>query len=83
MAARCATGSWVRGSRLSCAAPTLLVWGERDPLVPPALAAVLRREVRNSRLLLLGEAGHVPMFERPEEFNAALLAFLAGEAVGE
>ena len=73
----------VRDDLASVAAPTLLVWGERDPLVPPALAAVLRREIANSRLLLLGETGHVPMFERPEEFNAALLAFLAGEAVGE
>ncbi len=73
----------VREDLASIVAPTLLVWGERDPLVPPALAAVLRREIPHSRLLLLGEAGHVPMFERPEEFNAALLAFLAGEAVGE
>ena len=83
MDARCATGSRARGSRSSCAAPTLLVWGERDPLVPPTVAAVLRREIANSRLLMLSEAGHVPMLERPEEFNAALLAFLAGEAVGE
>ncbi len=73
----------VRADLASVAAPTLLVWGEHDPLVPPALAAVLRREIPNSRLLMLSETGHVPMVERPEEFNAALLAFLAGEAVGE
>jgi pimeloyl-ACP methyl ester carboxylesterase len=28
-------------------------------------------------------AGHNPMFERPEAFNGALLAFLAGNPVGE
>jgi pimeloyl-ACP methyl ester carboxylesterase len=63
--------------------PTLLVWGEKDPLVPPAVGNLLREEVPNSRLLLLERAGHVPMYEQPKEFDAALLAFLAGESVGE
>jgi pimeloyl-ACP methyl ester carboxylesterase len=63
--------------------PTLLVWGEKDPLIPPAVGDLLRREIPDSRLLLLRGAAHVPMFDRPAEFDAALLAFLAGEPVGE
>jgi pimeloyl-ACP methyl ester carboxylesterase len=43
----------------------------------------LRKEIPDSGLLVLRGAAHVPMFDRPEEFNAALLAFLAGEAVGD
>src|SRR5215203_4133076 len=64
-------------------APTLLVWGERDTLVPPATGDLLRKEIEGSRLLVIEGAGHVPMFDRPEEFDAALLAFLAGETDGD
>ena len=64
-------------------APTLLLWGQRDPLVPPTVGDLLREEIPDSRLLVLDGAAHVPMFDRPEAFDAALLAFLAGEPVGD
>ena len=64
-------------------APTLLLWGKRDPLVPPTVGDLLREEIPDSRLLVLERAAHVPMFDRPEAFDAALLAFLAGEPVGD
>jgi pimeloyl-ACP methyl ester carboxylesterase len=63
--------------------PTLLVWGERDPLIPPSIGEVMRAEIPDSRLLVIGGAGHNPMFDCPEDFNAALLAFLAGQTVGD
>ncbi len=69
----------IRGDLRNVEAPTLLVWGENDPLIPPAVGDLLREEIPNSRLLLLRRAGHVPMFDQPKEFDAALLAFLAGE----
>jgi len=72
----------VRENLRSIEAPTLLVWGERDTLVPPAVGELLRAEIPNSRLLVLERAAHVPMFDRPEEFDEALLAFLAGREVG-
>ncbi len=64
-------------------APTLLVWGERDPLIPPSIGDLMRAEIPDSRLLAIERAGHNPMFDRPEDFNDALLAFLAGEPVGK
>jgi pimeloyl-ACP methyl ester carboxylesterase len=64
-------------------APALLLWGENDSLVPPAVGDLLREEIPNSRLLVFEGASHVPMFDRPEEFDAALLAFLAGDRVGK
>ena len=73
----------VRADLRKIQAPTLLVWGENDPLIPPTVGDLLRREIPDSRLLLLREAAHVPMYDRPAEFDAALLAFLAGEPVGE
>lgn len=73
----------VRGDLRNIEAPTLLVWGENDPLIPPAVGDLLREEIPDSHLLLLQRAGHVPMFDQPKEFDAALLAFLAGKSVGE
>jgi pimeloyl-ACP methyl ester carboxylesterase len=56
--------------------PVLLLWGERDPLVPLAYAQQIAAEVPSARLEIVPHAGHVPMWENPEHFNAALLAFL-------
>jgi len=73
----------VRGDLRLVEAPALLVWGERDHLIPPSVETCCGRSSRSRSLLVLENAGHVPMFDRPQEFNAALLAFLAGEPVGE
>jgi pimeloyl-ACP methyl ester carboxylesterase len=64
-------------------APTLLVWGMGDTLVPPSLARVLRGEMPHARLLLLDKAGHVSMFDQAQRFNEAVNAFLDDEVVGE
>jgi pimeloyl-ACP methyl ester carboxylesterase len=58
--------------------PALMIWGEKDPLVPPSVGHLLQSEIAGSQLLVLQNAGHVPMFDRPQEFNAALLAFFSG-----
>ena len=73
----------VRGDLGRIGMPTLLVWGERDPLIPPSVGDVMRAEIPDSRLLVIEGAGHNPMFDRPEAFDAALLAFLAEEPVGK
>jgi pimeloyl-ACP methyl ester carboxylesterase len=63
-------------------APTLLIWGEYDSLVPPALGDILKQEIRHADLLILKNAGHVSMFDQPKQFNAAVLTFLAANAIG-
>lgn len=59
-------------------APTLLVWGGRDPLVPMAVGREVAGRIPHSRFVEIPRAGHVPMWERPAEFNAAVRAFLDG-----
>ncbi len=66
----------------SVQAPTLVIWGDRDTLVPLSTGEILRQEIPNARLVLLHGAGHVPMFERPRPFNEAVLAFLTAGDVG-
>lgn len=63
--------------------PTLLVWGEDDSLVPLKIGTLLQQEMRHANFLLLKRAGHVSMFDQPEIFNNAALAFLRGEVVGK
>jgi pimeloyl-ACP methyl ester carboxylesterase len=64
-------------------APTLVVWGERDPLIPVAYAARLREAIPGARLHVIPGAYHNPMVDRPEEFNRVVRDFLRGEEVGE
>ena len=64
-------------------APTLLVWGENDTLVPSSLAYILHKEIAQSSVVLLKKAGHVCMYDRAREFNAAVLKFLQDEDVFE
>jgi pimeloyl-ACP methyl ester carboxylesterase len=57
-------------------APTLLLWGSRDVLLPPALGEVFRAEIPDARLVVLERAGHVPMFDAPEDVSRELIEFL-------
>jgi pimeloyl-ACP methyl ester carboxylesterase len=57
-------------------APTLVVWGERDPITPLALGHRIVATIPDARLVTLPDAGHSPMWEDPETFNAAVLRFL-------
>ncbi len=57
-------------------APTLVVWGDRDRLVPLRDADVFARLIPDARKLVYADTGHVSMLERPGRFNADLQAFL-------
>lgn len=65
------------------AAPTLVVWGELDTIVPLAHAVDFRERIPGARLAVLRGAAHNPMVDRPEEFNRLVTDFLRGESVGE
>jgi len=82
-AARSLIAQDVQAELREIVAPTLLVWGERDALVPPSLGSLMRAEIADARLLLLPGAGHVAQYDRPQQFNAATLAFLAGRPIGD
>jgi pimeloyl-ACP methyl ester carboxylesterase len=65
------------------AAPTLLLWGERDPLVPVADGEIVRSRIPDARLIVLPKTRHVPMFEAPLACNTAISDFLTGKAPTE
>ena len=57
-------------------APTLLVWGDQDALVPRAQQEVLLSAIPNSRLVIYEGAGHSPNWEQPERLAHDIDAFL-------
>ncbi len=65
------------------AAPTLVLWGERDSFVPLEHAREFRARIPDAQLVVLERAAHNPMVDRPVEFNRVVLRFLRGERVGE
>jgi pimeloyl-ACP methyl ester carboxylesterase len=56
--------------------PTLLVWGRNDRMVALAQSRRLARAMPHARLSVLERCGHLPMIERPAEFNRLLADFL-------
>jgi pimeloyl-ACP methyl ester carboxylesterase len=66
----------LRDELSSIQAPTLLVWGERDPIVRPHVAEQYERAIAGAELVVLAGAGHVPMSDQPHAFAAAVLDFL-------
>lgn len=58
------------------AVPTLLVFGDVDPLTPPAVGEYMRDRIPGSRLEIIENAGHMTNLEQPAAFNAAVLSFL-------
>jgi pimeloyl-ACP methyl ester carboxylesterase len=69
-----ATGLGEEAAR--AAVPIGAIWGDRDRMVPPGDAEILRASVPSAEIRLLRACGHLPMVERPEAF-AVLLAELA------
>jgi 2-hydroxy-6-oxonona-2,4-dienedioate hydrolase len=58
-------------------APTLVVRGERDPVVPQKWAEQVAELLPNGRLLVVTNAAHTLNYSLPEKFAAAIIPFLS------
>lgn len=56
--------------------PTLIVAGDRDQLTPVAIAERMRREIRDSELVVFPGHSHLVQVEQPAEVHAAIDRFL-------
>ncbi len=57
--------------------PVLLLWGEHDRVHGVKIARFMEQRLPDARLVILPDAGHEAMFDRPDAFNAAVLHFIA------
>lgn len=57
--------------------PTLVIWGTNDMVVPRHHAAAAAARLKNCRVVMIPNCGHLPQVERPDVFVTALSQFLA------
>lgn len=55
--------------------PTLIIWGDRDPVVEMKSGCELQQQLR-AEMVLMKNVGHMPYEERPEEFNRIVIEWL-------
>ena len=64
----------LRDDAPSIKAPTLMIWGRDDPVIPVRIAERAVKTIPGARLVVM-ESGHVPYTTDPEGFAAQLIPF--------
>jgi pimeloyl-ACP methyl ester carboxylesterase len=62
--------------------PTLVVWGAHDPYIKVEQAERQRQTFDVTEVVVLEESGHWPMWDAPDELEAAVVPFLARQLSG-
>ena len=59
-------------------APTMLIWGGADPLLPDAAADAIARHLSHARIsrMIMPDVGHYPPLEVPDRFAALVSAYI-------
>lgn len=63
----------------SIAAPTLLVWGDRDTATPIGDARIMEKRIPDAGLVVFKGAGHYSFLERATEFSIVINNFLRND----
>jgi len=61
---------------LAALIPTLIIWGDRDEIIPMSHAQAAHDAIPGSRLVIIEGVGHFPQVEAPNKFVAALVDFV-------
>ena len=64
----------LRAQAAAITAPTLLIWGRHDPVLPPPVGEKAQRLIPGSRLVVI-ESGHLPHTTDPAAVAAELIPF--------
>jgi pimeloyl-ACP methyl ester carboxylesterase len=78
----CSTLSALAGRNETCSTlseihiPVLILVGKEDKLTPPDMALHMHHKIKDSRMQVIGHAGHLANIENPQEFNFQLKAFV-------
>ncbi len=56
--------------------PTLIIWGDRDDIIPVSHAYAAHEAMPGSRLAIIEGVGHFPQIEAPEQFTHTLIDFI-------
>jgi len=72
----------LRKEAASIRAPTLVIWGRKDPVIPPKAGRTIAATIPDARLELL-DTGHAPQVSDPEGFARIFVPFAERVFVGE
>jgi pyruvate dehydrogenase E2 component (dihydrolipoamide acetyltransferase) len=56
--------------------PILIIWGDRDQVIPLDYGNLMAKQLPRARFEVIKGAGHMPFYEKPDEFNRLVLDFL-------
>ena len=56
--------------------PFLLIWGERDSIIPVSHGRAAHEQLPGSRLEVFERSGHFPQLDEPERFLEVLVDFI-------
>ncbi len=56
--------------------PTLLIWGENDDATPVSDAKIMEKNIKDSGLVILKNAGHFSYLDKYQEFTSVITSFL-------
>ena len=56
--------------------PTLIIWGENDAQIPLKIAQRLHHDIPESRLVIIPGAGHLVLFDAPDDVAGAIRDFV-------
>lgn len=65
----------VRQKLQSISIPVLIIAGEEDKMTPAIWSTYMKENIPKSKLVVMRDASHLPMLERPGEFNRHLIEF--------
>jgi pimeloyl-ACP methyl ester carboxylesterase len=65
---------------LAAELPTMIIWGEHDPLIPVAHAHSAHERIGESRLEIFSNVGHFPHRGDPRRFVEVLVDFIESTA---
>jgi pimeloyl-ACP methyl ester carboxylesterase len=72
-------GLWIGEDIVRLEVPSLFVWGAEDGVAPPSIGAHYSRRMREAKLNIVDDAGHMPHVDEPRAVAAIVHSFL-GEA---
>ncbi len=56
--------------------PVLLIANRFDRMIPASLTEEMQKKIRNSKIVLFDNEGHIPFFENSDEFNSVVNGFI-------
>jgi abhydrolase domain-containing protein 6 len=61
-------------------APVLIIWGDTDKILDVGGVAVLEKNLKNYKTVIMKDTGHIPMLENPKDTASHYVRYLKGKS---